>query len=247
MTTINNPEDFLRVLSENPQWKAAVRAQILGEELLQLPVRFDAFALRQTQFNDQVASFITEQRQINGQVASFITEQRQINGQVASFITEQRQINDRIDRRLNTMSNDIGSLKGAHARSETLRVAAVIALDMGLQYIRTMPMVELAQMAQNAAGGDIPTHELRSFRYADAVIEATDGSNLHYIAVEASYTADQRDTDRAQRNARFLAQFTGCITHSAIASVRNDHTVEEQIASGAIHWHEIVERDLAPE
>ena len=247
MTTINNPEDFLRVLSENPQWKAAVRAQILGEELLQLPVRFDAFALRQTQFNDQVASFITEQRQINDQVASFITEQRQINGQVAPFITEQRQINDRIDRRLNTMSNDIGSLKGAHARSETLRVAAVIALDMGLQYIRTMPMVELAQMAQNAAGGDIPTHELRSFRYADAVIEATDGSNLHYIAVEASYTADQRDTDRAQRNARFLAQFTGCITHSAIASVRNDHTVEEQIASGAIHWHEIVERDLAPE
>ena len=40
MTTMNSQEDFLRALSENPQWKAAVRAQILGEELLQLPARF---------------------------------------------------------------------------------------------------------------------------------------------------------------------------------------------------------------
>ena len=43
MTTINSQEDFLRALAENPEWRAAVRAQILGDEQLQLPVRFDAF------------------------------------------------------------------------------------------------------------------------------------------------------------------------------------------------------------
>ena len=43
MTTINSQEDFLRALSENPQWKDAVRAQLLGEEMLQLPARLAEF------------------------------------------------------------------------------------------------------------------------------------------------------------------------------------------------------------
>lgn len=43
MTTINNQDDFLRALRENPEWKDAVRAQILGEELLKLPIQFNEF------------------------------------------------------------------------------------------------------------------------------------------------------------------------------------------------------------
>ena len=54
MTTINSQEDFLRALRENPEWKEAVRALILGEELLQLPARFNAFADEQRQVNKRV-------------------------------------------------------------------------------------------------------------------------------------------------------------------------------------------------
>ena len=36
ITTINNQDDFLEALRNNPQWRDAVRAQILGEDLLQL-------------------------------------------------------------------------------------------------------------------------------------------------------------------------------------------------------------------
>ena len=50
MTTINNQDDFLKPLRNNPAWREAVRAQILGDELMQLPVRFDAFAQEQTAF-----------------------------------------------------------------------------------------------------------------------------------------------------------------------------------------------------
>lgn len=58
MTTINTKEDFLRALSENPEWREAVRAQILGDELLQLPVQFQAFVTH-------VTGFIEEQRNFN--------------------------------------------------------------------------------------------------------------------------------------------------------------------------------------
>ena len=102
-------------------------------------------------------------------------------------------------------------------------------------------------MAQRARGGDIPANELESFRNADVMIEARNEAETHYITVEASYTADRRDIDRAQRNARFLTSFTGYPSHAVIASVRNDHATDAQIASGVIHWHRIPLRDLDPE
>ena len=43
MTTINNLEDLVRVLDENPQWAEALRARILTRELLELPERFARF------------------------------------------------------------------------------------------------------------------------------------------------------------------------------------------------------------
>ena len=58
MTTINSQEDFLRALAENPEWRAAVRAQILGEDILQLPSKFDAFV-------ERMDAFIEEQKQFN--------------------------------------------------------------------------------------------------------------------------------------------------------------------------------------
>ena len=65
MTSFNSPEEFLRALERNPEWREAVRALILSEELLQLPVQFIAFFGRLSAFIDQTEAFITEQRQFN--------------------------------------------------------------------------------------------------------------------------------------------------------------------------------------
>ncbi len=44
MTTIENAEDFLRVMSENDEFRLAVRREPLTEELLALPQRFVEYA-----------------------------------------------------------------------------------------------------------------------------------------------------------------------------------------------------------
>ena len=67
MAMINTEADFLRALREHPEWKASVRAQILGEELLQLPVQFQAFVQQQQQFNDRMQEFVEQQREFNDQ------------------------------------------------------------------------------------------------------------------------------------------------------------------------------------
>ena len=240
MTTINNQEDFLRALSENPQWKDAVRAQILGDELLQLPARFNAFVERTDAFIERMTGFVEEQRRHNDWLDGVLEEQRRIN--------------DRIDRRLTTLSNDVAQAKGGHARITAIQNSPGIVLEMdlstslGITYVRDVTRAEVAGMAHKAAGGDIPTSELRSFSRADLVIEARDSDgDIRYIAVEASFTATQRDASRAQRNAALLTRFTGRPAHAVVSSVRNDRDAEAEIAAGNVWWHELEERDMEPE
>ena len=126
MTIINTQEDFLRALTENPQWREAVRALILGEEMMRLPVKFDTFVetefypfakrvdhfigeqiqfnAEQRQFNEEQRQINAEQRQFNERVDHFIAEQRQIN-------EEQRQINARTDYNIKRLTDDVGTLE----------------------------------------------------------------------------------------------------------------------------------------
>ena len=250
MTTINSQEDFLRALSDNPEWRAAVRAQILGEELLQLPARFDAFV-------QQMTAFVDEQKQINADLARSIDELKEISADLARSIEELKEINARITARLDSLdgnvarlTNDSGWMRGYVIHEEAIRDAGVIALEMGLDYIRTVTREELYRLALDAAQGAALSNELRSFRLADLVIEATDGDASFYIAVEASYIGGAYDVIRALRNAEMLTEFTGMPARAALASVRNHHEIERQLTSerqptpGAVFWHEIEERQL---
>ena len=111
-------------------------------------------------------------------------------------------------------------------------------------YIRTVPRAELVAIARALIDADITAGDRRSFRDADLIIEAASGAEAVYIAVEMSYTADRRDSDRAKRNARYLAQHMNLPAHAAVASVRNDRELQDLIDAGNIHWHQIAERDL---
>ena len=93
MTSINNQEDFLKALDDNPQWREAVRARILGDELLQLPVRFDAFVEQMTAFVERMTDFVAEQKQINAELTGFVEHQKQVNAELTGFVEHQKEVN----------------------------------------------------------------------------------------------------------------------------------------------------------
>ena len=244
MTIINSQEDFLRALSENPEWRAAVRDQILGDELRELPAHLKAFIEQMNSFVSRVESFIAAQEQFNAEQRQFNAEQRQFNAEMRDFRSDQIQFNDRMEIRMDRVNDDVGRLKGYYSRSVVTEDARGITRDMGFNYVRTLTKDDLREMAEDSG---LPVSERKSFREADLVIEATDGSSVLYIALEISFTSDSRDTDRALRNARLLTQFTGCAAHPAIASVRNDRAVQALIDSGEVYWHGVSERYPEPE
>ena len=204
---------------------AAVRALILGEELLQLPVRFDAFVAEQRAFNERIESDISELK----------------SGQEEIQAGQQR-----IEARMGRQENDMATVKAAHARWSALRGAESITFDMGIEYVKTLSEGDLIQMARRAKP-DIPRNDLFSFRTADLVVEAKDDSGAVYIAMEASYTADLRDSSRALRNARLLTEFTGQRAIAAVASVRNVREVSMLVDSGEVYWYQIPERYMESE
>ena len=236
MTTINNQDDFLEALRNNPAWREAVRALILGDELLQLPVRFDAFV-------QEFETFAQEHSKRLDNVENLVQEQSNRLGNVENLIQKQNTRTANFEERAGRVENDMGTLKGDFARTRDIQDAPGIASDMGLEFVRTLGARDLSDMAGSSLPGD--TH--RSFRNADLVTLATDGTDTRYIAMEVSFTADRRDCDRAIRNAELITRFTGKEAQAAVASVRNVREATEAVESGAVYWHPLEDRTSSPE
>ena len=232
MTTINSQEDFLRALRENPEWKEAVRALILGEELLQLPARFNAFA--------------DEQRQVNKRVETDVSDLRAGQARLEEGQARIEASQTRIEARMTRQENDMSTVKAAHARWSALRGAESITLDMDIEYVKTLTEADLVRIAKTG-NPNMSRSEMFSFRTADLVVEANDEAGTVYICMEASYTGDLRDSDRAQRNARLLTEFTGHRAIPVIASVRNVNQVTALVDSGEVYWYQIPERYMETE
>ena len=231
MTIINSEEDFLRALDENPQWREAVRSRILGDELMQLPARFNAFVDRVEAFMERTEAFMER------------TEEFMVRMQ--RFVEEQTAINTRLIQRMDRLEGDFSGFKGEYARQRTVEDAWGIARDMGLEYVRTLSREDLGRFAENALDQDSLRErrdQLRSFRNADLIIETKDGTATKYVAIEVSFTADHRETDRAERNAQLLTEFTGEAAVPAVASVRNDKYVERRVELGHVYWHPLEDR-----
>ena len=79
----------------------------------------------------------------------------------------------RIERIVSSLVDDMGDIKGNIAKYEVARDAKLITFDLGVQYLREIERDELAKWAQALSHKGVEARDLRSFRNADLVIEAS--------------------------------------------------------------------------
>lgn len=255
-------ERLIRALQQDDALRETVRNLLLGEELLTLPGNFARLVDTVQDLAEFVRQHIQEQRVFNAKVDDFIDDQKQFNAKVDDFIDDQKQFNAKVDdfidkvedfmtdqQAFNQRTEDtLGILKGNAARA-LLRDHHETILDLlGLDFARTLARDDLTRMVRNSGRAtEIPFGDRRSFYAADLVIEGIDATgNAHYVAAEASFTADSRDTHRAIRNAAFLHEFTGYSVTAVVASVNNDYAVQEMVDSGQVQWLQLDEREMQP-
>ena len=162
------------------------------------------------------------------------------------FNEDQKRIYARIDATLARIETSIGILKGNVARRVLRDHHETILESLRLDFGDILQRSDLTRLVRaSGMANEIEFGQRRSFYAADLVLAGTDAAgDTHYVAAEASFTADSRDTDRAIRNAEFLTRFTGRPSHSVVASVFNDREVQELVDAGAIHWFRLDEREF---
>ena len=150
---------------------------------------------------------------------------------------------DKFEQRMDRLENDMGVLRGAHARNAAIEYADDITDELGLDMVRVLRGAEIRTLARSKGTKDIPANDLRSFRAADLIIEARDGKGeTCFVVVEVSFTANGRDTHRAIRNAGLMSRFTGKRAYPVVTGLRRDDGIRRAIASGDVYWYQ-----LAPE
>lgn len=232
---------FLRALDEDEDFRQEVRNRLLSRELLELPEKFASFTAH-------VNEFIAEQRQINKELRQFNEEQRHINAGFRQDIAELKASQSRVEAQLKRIADDVGLLKGNVAFYAARDRFEFILEQMGLEYVNMLSRQELVAMVRAYGADRIDFSDRRSFYNADLVLEARNTrGDACYVAVEASYTADRRDTDRVTRNADYLNRFTGRPAHGIIASVDNDRDIQPLFEAGTLHWFQLQQEDLQPQ
>ena len=209
-------EYLVQVLDEHPQWREAVRARLLTRELLELPQQLADFAAA----TDPRFTALDRQLAETG---------RQIAESIANT-----------DRWLNQLRADISPIKAAQAANSARAEADVMAEKQGLTFVAFVERQERWAMVAASDKRELSEKELLNFRYANIVIRAAepDGTEC-YVAVEVSYTANGRDTQRAQRNAQLLTRFTGRRADPVVASLRIDDRIRTAVESGEVAWYQL--------
>ena len=208
------------------------------------------------QANKEQFAALTAQVAANTQQIAANTEQIAANTEQIAANTQQikdldlkvedyQQSNERHFRQI---ENTLQYLKAGHARNSALRSAASLARRMGLRRVRNLTEDDLLDMTYGADTADLSANVLDSFHLADLVMETTDAAGeTCYIAVEISFTADDRDTSRALRNAALLTRFTGKAARAAVAGIYQDNRIQPQIESGEVVWHRLRRDELEVE
>ena len=217
-----------------------MRRELLTEDLLALPAQFGVFQETQKSVLEELADLRRAQN-------SMLEAQNAILRRL-----------DNIEARNGRLSHDFGVFRGNYAETSAVKNATDIAL-----LLNEARALGLDETAIKVLSGDhlrglvrgygtdrlsaIPLDHRRSYYGADLVVEAgrPDGSAC-YIAVQASYTCDGRDTDRAICNAELLMKFTGREAWPAIAGVRTDRNIQPLIDRGEVFWYRLEDDEMGP-
>ena len=268
MTTLNTIEDFLRVVREDAEIRAAVRRELLTGELLSLPQRVSALTEHVSGLTERVSG-LTERVSALTERVNALTESIEVYKEA----TDQQFhiVVNRLDRQhemYRRQHDDLARFRGNYAidaaRNSDAEIAGLFAQLRGMLLIqvRSLGKDELDAMLNDNLDA-VEALRLRdrawlTFPKADVIAEVTERRNSgpgFYIAVEASYTGGIEDFLRATDHAKILRRITGQDAYAIVAGVRKSPSVgsgvldniEEFVAGNdedTAFWHQLEEDGL---
>ena len=201
--TIDDAEDLIRLLREHPEWKARVRLEVLGEELISLPelVRQNGVAIRELQeIVRQNGVDIRDLQEIVRQNSVDIRDLQEAVRQNTIAIRELVSLSRRHERRMTRMDGRLGDLRGEVYEDRWIsrfsgRFGTIVARS------KLVTPRDLERFEDAAEAGTITPGEALAVRQADILIEGTHGAGSArrpvLLVVEVSSVIESNDVSRA--------------------------------------------------
>ncbi len=244
MTAINDISDLVRVLQERPDWLAAVRNLVVGEELLNLPQQLAQFVKTTEEnfrlVNERLDRLESRMDGLEGRMVGLEGRMVGLEGRMDALESRMDGLESRMARlevRMDHLEGEVGQLRGLvnhlggrvgnlEGHNYERRVRTRILLRMTRAFGMDDPYValhqegrispELNRLYTRAAQSDaITPDELDDLQDVDIII--SDAGN-RLAVVEVSLTADNDDVERAARRARILATAAGSPVLAAVAT-----------------------------
>ena len=193
MAVINTTSDLLKALRENPEWKDAVRAEILGERLQTLPELVSE--------NVRQIAAIGDKLDRASNLLAALTERLE---RVENRLERVENRLERVENRLERVENRLGKMDGRHLESDVLANPRSYIRRKDLSAVRSLSYDERYELSSQ-----LEENEEEELDLLDAILEGETPTGEHvYIAVEVSVTIEVYDLERAKRRAYFLAKAT---------------------------------------
>ena len=254
MATIDNTDDLLRLVREDSNFRATMRRELLTAELLEVPQRLTALEqstaalIEYTNATNRRLDNI-EAADINGDIIK--DDINVMKDDVSVTKNDVSVIKDDINGLGEAFRQEVraqSSYRGAHAQtaanSDRVRISNLFAKFHAIRRTDAMPVRRnrLKTWLQGENAEVVEALNLRdraweTFLEPDIVAAVhdlmadDDAEPAFYIVVEASYTGEAEDIDKAIDHAKIVHAVTGLDAYPIVAAVRLDDKMEPETRS----------------
>ncbi len=232
MTMLNTTEDLLRAARENPEFRDEFRRLILTEELLAMPTQLSDLTKIVQENSKNIAELVATTKENSKNIAELVATTKENSKNIAELTATTKKLTTTTG----VSSRHISDMRGLFAVQKVVREMALIVDRIGLRSGREIEPQEIIDMwnagANKGLTAGISKADEDSFKTADLIVEAqTSDGERRYVAVEISYTADERETTRAVRNARYISSFAEVPTYAVAAGMSKDNRIDELLTT----------------
>ena len=205
--TIEDFQDLLEILRTKPEWKEALRRELLGEELLALPGLVRDLIKAIAEMNQRLYRLEQKVEALEADVGVLKADVSVLKADVDVLKTDVGVLKTDVG----LLKTDVAALKG-DSLERKYRERPFVYFRRILRKPKTLTDQELDDLLSKAqADGVLTEAEVDEISLLDAVVRgqrATDGQ-IAYLAVEISVKIDEHDVDRAVKRSRLLEKIPG--------------------------------------
>ncbi len=202
--TVTDFGDLVRLLEQQPEWRAELRRLVLTDEVLALPQTVQSLAEAQRRTEEQLAA-LTQRVDALAEAQRRTEEQLAALGRRIDLLTQDVQL---MVKRVDSLGQDIGDLKGIGLEFRYQRLAYAYFQRL-LRRIYVLPPAELSTLLEDAVDeGKLSYSDMEEIIRADLVVRGKrrEDEVEVYLVVEISWGAGPDDVERAAQRAKLLAQ-----------------------------------------